>query len=260
MARTTIRTEDVTAGAISGTDLAANSVGNTQMADDAVGVDELSATGTASATTALFGDNAWKAVSDVSGFSRYHIPTAGTYTVPAGVTKIIVECQGAGGSGAGAGSPAYGSGGSGGGYAKKALTVVAGDTMTVAVGTGGAEASGGQHGTAGTVSSFTSLSGTSFTAVVGNGGGAGQYNANNNPAGTGTGGDINIQGMRGGYQTGGQNQGGDSFLGIGAHPFGTQAAANPSTGYGAGGHGGYAVTNAVGAAGRVGVVIVTEYK
>ena len=63
MPRTTIRTEDVTAGAISGTDLAANSVGNTQMADDAVGVDELSATGTASATTYLRGDNAWSTVS-----------------------------------------------------------------------------------------------------------------------------------------------------------------------------------------------------
>ena len=73
MARTTIRTEDVTAGAISGTDLAANSVGNTQMADDAVGVDELSATGTASGTTALFGDNAWKAVSDVSGLASVQV-------------------------------------------------------------------------------------------------------------------------------------------------------------------------------------------
>ena len=213
-----------------------------------------------SGTTLTLG-NSGDTVTGAGGISRIHVPSAGTYTVPTGVSKIVVEVQGAGGSGGGAGSPAYGSGGSGGGYAKKALTVVAGDTMTVAVGTGGAEASGGTHGTDGTASSFTSASGTSFTAVVGNGGGAGKYNANNSDGGTATGGDINIQGMRGGYQTGNANWGGSSHLGIGiVVAYGATATGTPSTGYGAGGHGGYATTNAVGVAGRPGIVIITEYK
>ena len=47
-------------GQLSVAALAADTVGNTQMADDAVGVAELSATGTASATTFLRGDNAWQ--------------------------------------------------------------------------------------------------------------------------------------------------------------------------------------------------------
>jgi hypothetical protein len=53
-------------GQLSIAGLAANTVGNTQMADDAVGVAELSATGTASATTFLRGDNAWGTVADTS--------------------------------------------------------------------------------------------------------------------------------------------------------------------------------------------------
>ena len=43
--------------------IAPNAVTNAKMATDAVGVAELSATGTASSTTALYGDNSWKTVS-----------------------------------------------------------------------------------------------------------------------------------------------------------------------------------------------------
>jgi len=42
------------------------SIDNAHLADDAVGVDELSATGTASSSTFLRGDNAWVAVSGIS--------------------------------------------------------------------------------------------------------------------------------------------------------------------------------------------------
>ena len=44
--------------------IADNAVGNTQMADDAVGVAELSATGTASSSTYLRGDNSWSPLSE----------------------------------------------------------------------------------------------------------------------------------------------------------------------------------------------------
>ena len=48
--------------------IASNAVTNAKMADDSVGVAELSATGTASATTYLRGDNAWGTITtDTSG-------------------------------------------------------------------------------------------------------------------------------------------------------------------------------------------------
>ena len=48
--------------------IATNAVTNAKMADDSVGIAELSATGTASATTYLRGDNAWGTITtDTSG-------------------------------------------------------------------------------------------------------------------------------------------------------------------------------------------------
>ena len=65
---TTISADPTMGGDLSGlssnAQIVANAVGNTEMADDAVGVAELSATGTASATTFLRGDNAWVAPTD----------------------------------------------------------------------------------------------------------------------------------------------------------------------------------------------------
>jgi len=66
--------------------------------------------------------------------------TAGTYTftVPACVTSIDVECWGAGGGGGGNNSQDNGApGGGGGAYSKKTIAVTAGQTYTVFVGTGG---------------------------------------------------------------------------------------------------------------------------
>jgi len=49
-------------GTASNAQIVANAVGNTEMANDAIGVAELSATGTASSSTYLRGDNSWAAV------------------------------------------------------------------------------------------------------------------------------------------------------------------------------------------------------
>ena len=57
-----ITTAKIATGTIIASDVADNSVTNAKMADDAVGVAELSATGTASSSTFLRGDNAWTAV------------------------------------------------------------------------------------------------------------------------------------------------------------------------------------------------------
>jgi len=52
------------AGTITSTLLATDSVTNIKVADDAIGVAELSATGTASTTTFLRGDNSWQTAGD----------------------------------------------------------------------------------------------------------------------------------------------------------------------------------------------------
>src|SRR5205809_2118880 len=61
--------------------------------------------------------------------------TSGTWTCPAGVTSITVECWGGGGAGGGAtGNPSAGGGGGGGSYVKNtALAVMVGTTYTVNV-------------------------------------------------------------------------------------------------------------------------------
>ena len=60
---TTISVDPTMGGDLSGlssnAQIVPNAVGPTEMADDAIGIAELSATGTASATTFLRGDNAW---------------------------------------------------------------------------------------------------------------------------------------------------------------------------------------------------------
>jgi len=82
--------------------------------------------------------NSW-AVETVVPFTT---PGATTWTCPAGVTSITVECWGGGGAGGGAYHSnttyrALGGGGSGGGYAKKVITVVPETIYNLTVGSGG---------------------------------------------------------------------------------------------------------------------------
>ena len=81
---------------VTATQIAANAVGNSEMADDAVGLAELSATGTASATTFLRGDNAWATPTDtgrvlqvVYGSLTPTFSTASTTFVDTGLTATI---------------------------------------------------------------------------------------------------------------------------------------------------------------------------
>ena len=67
-----------------------------------------------------------------------------TWTCPAGVTSVTVECWGGGGGGGGSGATSNGgSGGGSGAYVKKVgIPVTAGTNYTITVGTGGAGGSG----------------------------------------------------------------------------------------------------------------------
>lgn len=173
--------------------------------------------------------------------------SSGTWNRPAGITKVIMEVQGAGGSGNAAGGTNYGTG-AGGGYAKKLLDVSSISTSTITVGTGGAAV------TAGTVTGNDggSSSWADGTNTITGGGGQGHQNSSysNSTGGTGSGGDINISGGIGNHTSYG---GGASFFGDGAQQY-SQAG----QGYGAGGGNGY--TSYASGAGTDGIVIVWEYK
>ena len=66
MATTKVTTGGITDATIATADIANDAVTNAKVADDAVGVAELSATGTASSSTFLRGDNSWAAVTSTT--------------------------------------------------------------------------------------------------------------------------------------------------------------------------------------------------
>ena len=234
------------------------------LADDAVGVAGLSATGTASATTYLRGDNAWGTVAS-SGFNSLQLFVAtGTWTKPTDITKIIVEVQGSGGGSGSLDAPGYvGGAGGGGAYALKVLDVTNIDTATVTVGAGGTAAA------AGNTSSFAKLAGSgSFITITCAGGGGGTNGVSPTQGSGGAGGatpttgDINLAGGDG--WNGSSNylaaQGGASPLGLAtAHPVGGQSVARTPIGYGRGA-GAASGSSKPGGVAATGTVRVWEYK
>ena len=203
-----------------------------------------------------------------------------TWTKPANIDHIVVECVGGGGQGGGsaataAGRAAAGGGGGGGGYARATHRqgILAGATYAVVVGAGGSTGGAGAIGQAGGDSTFA---GTGILTTTGKGGAGGPAGAafagSGIGAGGGTGGaglnaDLNAQGGDGAPSiviagvgvsggggssaVGGGGQGTAQAVGVAGHQYGgggggaeTQAAAGPARAGGAGG---------------AGVVIVTEY-
>lgn len=187
------------------------------------------------------------------GFSNMQVFTSsGTFTVPAGITKVKVTVVGGGGNGGDTSGTGTAQGGAGGGAAIKYVSGLT-PLSTVSVTVGGA---------AGT---------SSFGAHCSATGGANGAEANgyNTSVGTGSGGDFNVSGGVGGngvvdiQNTLSRNSfGGMGPLGLGyGYPQETanQNATQPATGFGAGGTGAVgSTTSRSGSAGAPGVVIV-EY-
>jgi hypothetical protein len=249
----TINTGALTAGSVS-----AGSIGSTTI-DSSVVTDTRYVLDTDDSSGALL-------VYAITGnqTATFTTPGTGTWTVPAGVTSVKVECWGAGGAGQGSridGSTyGSGSGGTGGEYAREngyPVTPLA--VLNLRVGAGGA----GQAGTiapapilgqsAGGQSSYFDIEHGGVTGNGGNGGWGG-YNIN---GGSGSSDSIH-------YPGGANGHGNYAFAGAGGgSSAGTKQAGNPgaNTAYGSatvspggtapagGGSGGAGGSGAVGAAG-----------
>jgi hypothetical protein len=139
------------------------------------------------------------AVGPTSPFTEYENGTlayqlftsSGTFTVPAGVTKLYVAVIGGGGAGGGATSGSRGGRAGGcGGLAKGFVSISSGQSVVVTVGTGGVGSTG--TGTAGGASSF----GAYMSATGGSGGAANVVHSwsVSTTGGVGSGGEINFVG------------------------------------------------------------------
>ena len=186
--------------------------------------------------------------------------SSGTFTVPAGVTKVKVTVVGGGGGGRTAtNSTSQGGGGSGGAAIKVITGLTPGGTVAVTVGTGGAANTNGVT--------------SSFGAYCSATGGVSPGLSSNNPGpggdgGTATGGDINFTGGAGGGGSGVSGTvagngggGGCSIFGggglgaVGTNAVNTAGAGAPGTGAGGGGGCGGPGTGGTGGSG----IVIVEY-
>lgn len=195
----------------------------------------------------------WEAV----GPSAIRVFTSsGTWTKPAGVTKVLVRLVGGGGAGSGVGES-----GAAGGFAEKLIDVssVSSVQVTVGLGSTGSTYYSGRSGN-GSTTSFGSF----CSATGGNGANTSHQHCGGLP-GIGSGGDVNLYGGGGnGHSYYGCGNGGTSFFGgcgAAGYPQGGNYAHNHSShaGFGSGGSPGYHTSN-LGANGKDGVVVVYEFK
>lgn len=219
-------------------------------------------------------------VAGTGGLKSFQILTSGsaaTYTRPAGITSILVECLGGGGGGGGMNSTTITSssagGGGGGGYSRKYIASAAA-TYTYTVGASGAGGTAGtNNGSTGGTSSFSTISATGGTGGVG-GAGSGTVAAiggAGSNGGAGSSGDFNEGGQPGytglNLASGGLSGfGGASTLGAGAIQIFTAgsssaggAALANSGGGGSGASGNGVNANQAGGAGGSGLIVVWEF-
>ena len=220
-------------------------------------------------TTGASANPVW--ASAAAGFTDVSSEATGTYTVPTGITKLLVFITGAGGGGGGGATGTdEGQGGNSGTTVIARVTVVATDTISVAVGGAGNPGTAGGDGVDGGNSTFTHASGSgTFDTITAPGGAGGSYMANgvNAVPAAGTVGasneGISILGARGFWGYYGQGFGAASFWGGGGNSQIGRSGfpASAGTAYGSGGGGGSSSSGYnVGAAGAIGVCFIMEFK
>ena len=180
--------------------------------------------------------------------------SSGTWTRPTGITKVIVEVQGAGAGGNnGLASSAYSTGGSAGGYVKKLIDVSSISTATITIGakgTGSATRTGNDGGDSIWSDGTNTLTGGGGSAGTSGGGEASGL------GGSATGGDLNLTG--GNASNSASLFAGGSFWGSGSVR--RDSGGEPMASRGAYGTGGVAVYDAQSVDAPDGVVFVEEYK
>jgi len=237
------------------------------IAVDAVDIAMLSATGTASSSTFLRGDNAWSAAG--GGFNSLQVFTSsGTWTRPSDITKVVMHVVGAGGAGGG-GRVSYnyaGQGGAAGGTAIKFLDVSSISTSTITVAAVVSGPAADVDGSDGGASSWADGTNT----VTGSGGEGGRNGGNNisQAGGAASGGDINSPGAYGdtggpGGNIGSQDSGPGAVCanGFGGGPGASNydvVSNHDAYGYGHGGGGG--AKGKAGGDSAGGIIVVWEYK
>ena len=150
-----------------------------------------------------------------AGFMNMQVfNSSGSFTIPIGVTKIMVEAWGGGGGAWGSGL-----GGGGGGYGKDIFTVIPGTTYLVTIGIGGSKLP--PPATSGASSGGTTSFGSLISATGGSGGG--DWGAPGAVAGGWSSAAININGGNGTYMSGPYG---------GSSPLGGSSNVAPGGGYG----------------------------
>ncbi len=243
--------------------LASSVTGTTQSAND--NSTKLATTAYVDASTASGGR-----LKSVQVFST---PGTPTWTKPAGINSVVVECLSAGGGGgfvnAGASGAGAGAGGGSGAYGKAYIDVSAISSETVTVGSGGTGGVGSTStaaGTGGTTSFGSHISATGGVGGTGMTRTAGSASAGGGAGGACTGGLMTTAGAVGdiGLVQGGvlenYGQGAPSIYGGGATAQRSDANGTNGTGFGGGGSGGTSsTTSRNGGDGSPGIVIVWEY-
>ncbi len=163
--------------------------------------------------------------------STFSSAGSSNYVVPAGVNYVTIKVWGAGGSGGnGSGGTGRGGAGGGGGYAKAVIAVTPGETLTIDVGSAGADR-GTSSSAGGNGGGYSAVlrSGTFLVQAGGGGGGGGSRGSNSGDGGAGGagGGATAANGVVGeGGSAGGFGYGGSTTL-----------SGTPSDGGAAGGSG-----------------------
>lgn len=188
----------------------------------------------------------FSAIKVVCGRAKYVIGQSQNLILPAFIDRIFVRAWGAGGGGGGAyNSNGAGSGGGGGGYVEGQYAVTPGSSIFITIGQGGAGA------TAAAIYSAGAGGTTSVGSLCYATGGAAGLGGDNTitgaapvPGGMGVGGNMNLQGISGGYGQGykgtayGGGIGGASPFGGGLSHLSIGASGNPGQFPGGGGCGG----------------------
>lgn len=133
-----------------------------------------------------------------ANFINFDTAGSGSWTVPAGVTSVVIKLWGGGGGSGGDGYSQGGGGGGGGAYASKTLSVSGGQVLNFTVGSGGT--AGGYVGFPVFYQDGTSGSASTYSTVTAGGGGGGT-DGGGGAGGSASNGDVNTSGQSGFYVT-----------------------------------------------------------